>query len=73
MPEVCVNVGTDPKLAPAPNVNEPDVSTKLVEGLIVPLVKFKVGPLIVKVVQVIVPILLKVPAGYENVLEQVKL
>jgi hypothetical protein len=68
-----VNVGTDPKLAPEPKVNEPAVSTKLVEGLIVPLEKLKAGPLTVKVVQVIVPILLKVPAGYVNELEQVKL
>lgn len=54
-------------------VNEPEVSTKLTEVLIAPLVKLNVGPLIVNVVQVIVPMLLKVPPVYVAVLEQVKL
>ena len=70
---MCVNVGTAASTEPAPlYVKLPDVTTKLVEGVIVPPpVKLKVGPLSVKVVQFIAPILTNDPPVQVNVLEQV--
>ena len=65
-------MGTAPNEPPL-YVKLPDVNTKLVEGFIVPLVKSNAGPLMVNVVQVIVPILTNVPLVYVAVLEQVKL
>ena len=50
MPAVCVNVGTALNVPPL-YVNDPDVNTKLVLGVIVPLVKLNVAPLSVNVVQ----------------------
>jgi len=68
-----VNVGTALKVADAPSVNDPVVTTKLVLGVIVPLLNANVGPFSVNVVQLIVPILVNVPPAYVAVLEQVKL
>ena len=48
-------------------------NTKLVEGLRVPAVKSKVGPLSVNVVQLRVPKLSKLPLFQVNVLEHVKM
>jgi len=50
VPAVCVNVGTTLNVPPL-SVNEPDVNTKLVLGVIVPLVKSNTAPLTVNVVQ----------------------
>jgi hypothetical protein len=62
VPAVCVNVGTALKVAVPPYVNEPLVSVKLVVGVNVPLVKLKVGPLILNVVQVNASTIELVPA-----------
>ena len=68
-----MNVGTADNTAGLLYVNEPVAEfTKLVDGVIVPLLKEK-APLFVNVVQEIVPILFIVPAVYDAVLEQVKL
>lgn len=50
VPAVCVNAGTALNVPPL-SVNDPDVNTKLVLGVIVPLVKSNAGPLTVNVVQ----------------------
>jgi len=50
VPAVCVNAGTTLNVPPL-SVNEPDVNTKLVLGVIVPVVKSNAGPLTVNVVQ----------------------
>ena len=55
VPAVCVNVGTTLNVPPL-SVNEPDVNTKLVLGVIVPLVKLNAGPLTVNVVQLRIPL-----------------
>lgn len=55
VPAVCVNVGTALNVPPL-SVNEPDVNTKLVLGVIVPVVKLNAGPLIVNVVQLRTPL-----------------
>lgn len=52
-------------------VKLPVVTTKLVEGVTVPDVKLKVGPLSVNVVQLSAPILFNDPPVHVNVLEQV--
>ena len=67
-----MNVGTADNTAGLLYVNEPVEFTKLVDGVIVPLLKEKV-PLFVNVVQEIVPVLVSVPAVNDAVLEQVKL
>ena len=68
-----MNVGTAPSVAVPPYVNDPVVSTKLVLGFIVPLEKLKLGPLMVNVVQAMVPIFDKVPPVYVTAAEQVRL
>jgi len=50
VPAVCVNAGTALNVPPL-SVNDPDVNTKLVLGVIVPVVKLNEAPLIVNVVQ----------------------
>ena len=55
VPAVCVNSGVALNVPPL-SVNEPDVNTKLVLGVIVPLVKSNAGPLIVNVVQLRTPL-----------------
>ena len=45
------------------SVKPPDVTTKLVEGFIVPEVKLNVGPFTVKVVHVTVSAIVGVPAS----------
>ena len=72
-PAVCLNVATALNTAGLLYVNEPEVKTKLTEGVIVPLEKVNEGPLIVKVVQVIVPMFDSVPLLNVAVLEQVRL
>jgi len=62
VPYDCVNVGTAPNVPPL-YVNAPLVNTKLVLGFKVPLVKLKVGPLTVNVVQLAVPATVVVPAN----------
>ena len=70
-PPETVNVGTALKTAVPLYVNAPADTTKLTEGVIVPLAKAKVAPLTVNVVQLIVPMLLNEPPINVNVLEQV--
>ena len=72
VPAVCVKVGTADNVAPGSYVNDPEVNTKLVEGVSVPCVNEN-APVTVHVVQVIVPMLFNVPDVYVAVLEQVKL
>jgi len=55
VPAVCVNVGTALNVPPL-YVNEPDVNTKLMLGVIVPLVKLNAGPSTVNVVQLRIPL-----------------
>lgn len=57
-----MNVGTAPSVPPL-RVKPPEVTTKLVEGFIVPEVKLNVGPLTVNVVHVIVSAIVGVPAN----------
>jgi len=72
VPAVCVNNGAFS--VPPLKLNAPDVNTKLVLGVMVPPVMVNVeAAAIVQVVQVMVPILLNVPAVYATAPEQVKL
>ena len=68
-----MNVGTALSVAVLLYVNDPVVSTKLVLGFNVPLVKLKSGPLTVNVVQANVPKFENVPPVYVTAAEQVKL
>ena len=65
-PPVCVNVGTAPKVAVPPYINEPVVTMTLVVGVSVPLAKLKLAPLIVNIVQVNVSAIELVPAVNVN-------
>ena len=69
---MCVKVGTADNVPPGPYVNDPEVNTKLVEGVNVPCVSEN-APVTVHVVQVIVPMLFNVPAVYAAAPDPVKL
>ena len=57
-----MNVGTAPSVPPL-RVKPPEVTTKLVEGFIVPEVKLNVGPLTVNVVHVTVSAIVGEPSN----------